>query len=71
MAKRTPKNRFKVSDSFVHSCKAFVTKDIDSAFLWAIKVLDQTNSLNLHLTENEQHYINEVLKRKKRKDSRN
>jgi len=71
MAKRTSKNRFKVSNSFVHSCKAFVAKDIDSAFLWAIKVLDQAGSLNLHLTENEQHYINEVLKRKKRKDSRN
>lgn len=69
MAKRT--NRLKVSDAFIKSCQAFVAKDIDTAFLWAAKVLEQANSNGLHLTDNESTYISEVLRRKKRKDRRN
>lgn len=72
MDQRPPhSNRLKVSDSFVHSCRAFVDKDIDNAFLWAIKVLEIADRDGLHLTENESLYIGEVLKRKGRKKRRN
>jgi len=62
--------RFTITDSFIYSCRAFVNKDIDNAFLWAMKVLEKTDSIHSHLTENESAYITEVLKRKKRKDNR-
>lgn len=69
MAKRLKlTDREKVSTSFIHSCKAFVAKDIDTAFLWAIRVLDQAHTNDMHLTDNERTYIAEVLKRKQRKN---
>lgn len=72
MAKRLKlTDRAKVSTSFIHSCKAFVAKDIDTAFLWAIRVLDQVHTNDMHLTEHEHAYITEVLKRKQRKNKKN
>lgn len=72
MAKRLKlTDREKVSTSFIHSCKAFVAKDIDIAFLWAIRVLDQAHTNDLYLTDPERAYITEVLKRKQRKNKKN
>lgn len=69
MAKRLKlTDRARASDAFIYSCRAFVAKDIDTAFLWAVRVLQSVNESNLHLTENEQLYISEVLKRKNRKN---
>lgn len=69
MDQRPHINRLKVSDSIVMSCRSFVQRDIDSAFLWALKVIEQANGL--HLTDNEAEYLSEVFKKKKAKDRRN
>ena len=70
MDQRTPHiNRLEISDSFIRSCQAFADKDIDIAFLWAIRVLDRAGTTH-DLNPDEANYITEVLRRKKRKDSR-
>lgn len=71
MAKRLKlTDRSQTSDAFIYSCRAFVNKDIDTAFLWAMKVLEHSAKLSTELTENEQIYINDVIRRKKRKNRR-
>jgi hypothetical protein len=61
-------NRLIISDSIVSSCRAFVDQDIDIAFAWAIKVIEQ--AVGKHLTDNESAYLEEVLKKKRAKDRR-
>jgi len=45
-----------------------VDQDIDIAFAWAIKVIEQ--AVGKHLTDNESAYLEEVLKKKRAKDRR-